>query len=432
QPGAINYIKGNDPNGWRRNVPHFGRVRYEGIYPGVDAVFYGDRRQMEYDFVVAPGADPSAIRMRVEGAASVELTEDGGLEARTPAGVVSLLPPMLYQQRDGAKEEIAGRYVWRAPGEIGFEVAAYDHDQALVIDPATNVKTKGWQNGKRRPHRNQIVPTVANEPTGGSVALSTLLGGTYDDSIQAIAIGTNPNIPAGHVHVYVAGFTDSYDFPVPAGEPLQGEFGGSAFNSTCSPVPFQYPETFSGSPCGDAFVAEFDISSSNPPATPPQLLNATYLGGSADDVAWGMALDFNDDPYLIGQTDSLDFPTTTYAAQTPFGGTFDDGGDPVPNSGCGTPAQPRACHHVFFSVLSNDLSTLNYSTYLAGSDDDEGYAVTVDESGLAYLTGAAGEYFLPYFCDCESFQDFYNGGGDAFFIVLDPTVAGNGVEYATY
>src|SRR5208282_119052 len=87
---------------------------------------------------------------------------------------------------------------------------------------------------------------------------------------------------------------------------------------------------------------------------------------------------------------------------------------------------------VFFSVLSNDLSTLNYSTYLAGSDDDEGYAVTVDESGLAYLTGAAGEYFLPYFCDCESFQDFYNGGGDAFFIVLDPTVAGNGVEYATY
>ena len=426
QPGAINYIKGNDPNGWRRNVPHFGRVRYEGIYPGVDAVFYGDRRQMEYDFVVAPGADPSAIRMRVEGAASVELTEDGGLEARTPAGVVSLLPPTLYQQRDGAKLEIPGRYVWRAPGEIGFEVAAYDHSETLVIDPATNVKTKGWQNSQRRPHKNIIVPNVANPPSGGSVTLSTQLGGSIDDGIEAIAIGASTNTPFGHVHVYVAGFTDSYDFPppptpAPNGQ-LQANFGGTYYLGCQAPQ----------SPCGDAFVAEFDVSANTPLTTAPVLLNTTYLGGSNDEVAWGLALDFADNAYLIGQTDSLDFPTTANAAQTPNGGTFDDGGDPVPNSGCGTPAQPRACHHVFFSVLSNDLSTLNYSTYLAGSDDDEGYAVAVDNSGLAYLTGVAGEYFLPNFCACGSFQDFYNGGGDAFFIVLDPTPAGNGVEYATY
>src|SRR5208282_590901 len=272
QQGTINYIKGNDPKRWQRNVPHFSRVRYEGIYPGVDAVFYGDRRQMEYDFVVAPGADPSAIRMRVEGAASVELTEEGGLEARTPAGVVSLLPPMLYQERHGAKQEIAGRYVWRAPGEIGFEVAAYDHAQALVIDPATNVKTKGWQNGQRKSHRNQIVPTVANPPTGGSVTLSTQLGGTIDDGIEAIAIGASTNTPFGHVHVYVAGFTDSYDFPppptpAPNGQ-LQANFGGTYYLGCQAPQ----------SPCGDAFVAEFDVSANTPLTTAPVLLNTTYLG----------------------------------------------------------------------------------------------------------------------------------------------------------
>jgi len=386
QPGTINYIKGNDPSRWRRNVPHYSRVRYEGLYPGIDAVFYGDRRQMEFDFVVAPGADPSAIRMRVEGAGSLELTESGGVEARTSAGIVTLLPPRLYQRIDGAKPEVAGRYVWRAPGELGFEVAPYDRRQALVIDPAANVNQAG---GKPRPQFR--APPDSAPPTGGSVALSTQLGGIQDDSIQAIAIGST----AGHV--YVAGFTDStlfYNFPmVGAGAAGQGP-GGTPFFSC------QVPQ----SPCGDAFVAEFDVST----ITAPVLVTTTYLGGSNDDVAWSLALDNSDDPYLIGQTDSLDFPTTANALQTPTGGTL---GFPVTNSGCGTPAQPRACHHVFFSVLSSDLSTLIYSTYLAGSDDDEGYAVAVDGSGNAFLTGIAGEFFPT---TTPSFQNFYNGAGDAF------------------
>jgi len=429
QPGTINYFKGSDPSRWQRNVPHFARVRYDGLYPGIDAVFYGDRRAMEFDFVVAPGADPSAIRMHVEGAGSVELTDEGGLVARTAAGDVMLLPPQLYQKTGGEQAEVAGRYVWRAPGEIGFEVASYNHAEALVIDPQAAVKQWGVGKpagksivanqagkGKGQGHGKYGAPPDTPPPTGGSVSLSTFLGGSEDDSIEAMAVSSTTG------HVYVTGFEDSYDFPVTE-EQYYGPGGTPYLNC-------QIPQ----SPCGDAFVTEFNVST----ITAPVLVTSAAIGGSNDDVAWGIALDANDDPYIIGQTDSLDFPVTANAVQCVVGQAPcpDSGGTinhPVTNSGCGTATQPRACHHVFFSVLSSNLSQLTYSTYLAGADDDEGYAVAVDSNGLAFLTGAAGEYFADvYYCDCNPFQGFYNGGGDGFFIVLDPTPDGEGLEYITY
>ena len=405
QPGVINYITGADSKNWQRKVPHYGRVRYEGVYRGIDAVFYGDRRQMEFDFIVAPGADPSAIRMHVAGAGSVELTEEGGLMARTSAGNVTLLPPKLYQQKGGAKSDVEGRFVWRTPDEIGFEVAAYDHSQALVIDPETSVKGVGkhpWppMRAGHRPKMKSQAPADTPPPTGDSVGLSSYLGGSGDDAIQAISVTQDGN---GHTLVYVAGFTDSIntayyvDFPrVGPGNGNEQSGPGGSIITGC-----QIPQ----SPCGDAFVAEFDMTT----LTAPVLVSSTYLGGSNDDVAWGMALDANNNPYIVGQTDSADFPTTENAYQNGQNLTYS----------CGTPAQPRACHHVFFSVLSSDLSQLIYSTYLAGADDDEGYAVALDQDGNAFLTGAAGEYFPAYFFSCDVvFQCFYNGGGDAFYAVI--------------
>lgn len=379
QPGVINYMRGNDPKRWQKNVPHFARVRYEAIYPGVDAVFYGDRRQMEYDFIVAPGADPGAIRMRLEGAASISLTDDGGMEARTPAGIVSVLPPKLYQNLGDNQEYVAGRYVQLGPDEIGFEVDEYDHNQALVIDPPVNVNQRRIQNRARRTGRGPVKrssPPDSDPPTGGSVGFSTVLGGTADDSIQAIAIGATPGA------VFVAGFTDSPDFPQAGGaNSPQDPFGASCMGIATPAFP-----------CGDAFVALFNVS-----VSPPQLVAVTLIGGSGDDVAWGMALDSQDNPYLVGETNSGDFPTT------------DTGRLPsLPPAGCFTSGTQRPCHHGFLVVLDTNLSSnLIYGTYLAGSDDDAAYAVAIDDFDDAFVTGSAGANFVDAF-------NQYSGAGDAF------------------
>ncbi|HUJ40467.1 MAG TPA: choice-of-anchor D domain-containing protein [Candidatus Acidoferrales bacterium] len=406
QSGTINYLRGNDPKRWERKVPHFARVRYQGVYPGVDAVFYGDRRQMEFDFEVAPGTDPSAIRLRVDGAASVELTEDGGLEARTPAGVVSLREPKLFQEREGGKQEIAGRYIWRDGGEIGFEVSGYDRSQALVIDPQASVhgpeqlRTSAKQQGRGPRGKNGSPPPDTPPPTGSSVALSTLLGGTYDDSIQAIAIGATSG------HVYVAGWTNSYDFPLTGGQ-FQDFFAGSTYNGSCFVPQF---------PCGDAFVAELDVST----LTAPVLVNTTYLGGQGDEAAWGIALDANDNVFVVGETDSGDFPTEgnigAYQPQAPIGGCSSDG-------------TLRACHHVFLTELNPGLSFPIYSTYLAGTDDDEGYAVAVNATGQAFITGVAGANF-PQQCACST--QSYAGGGDIFVAEFDTTAPGMGTNGLVY
>jgi hypothetical protein len=418
QKDKINYIVGNDPSRWQRDMAHFSRVRYEGIYPGIDAVFHGARRQLEYDFVVAPGADPSAIRMRVEGAASVELTAEGGIVARTPAGNLTLLPPRLYQRRkDSARgPEVAGRYVWSERGEIGFQVASYDRAQTLVIDPLVNVS---------RGILATPPPPGPPPPTGDAVALSTLLGGTADDSIQAIAIGATSG------HVYVTGFTDSgafgtNGFPLVGGE-FQDFFGGFLSDGSCSPQPFASPLTISAFPCGDAFVAEFDVST----ISAPVLVNTTYLGGSGDDVAWGMALDANDNVYVVGETDSGDFPTTNGTVA----GTVAGYQQAAPAGSCTANGTLRACHHVFFSKLDPALHVLLYSTYLAGTDDDEGYAVAVGATGQAFLTGVAGANFPTIACsgDCAPYQASYVGGGDVFVAEINPTVAGaSGLTFSTY
>ena len=136
QAARTNYLIGNDTSRWRRNVPNYRKVRYENLYLGVDAVFYGDRGALEYDFVVKPGADPRVIALGFEGARNLELNGAGQVVAETPAGGVRLLEPRVYQETSsGARLPVAGRYVRRGRDPIGFEVGAYDPGKKLVIDP---------------------------------------------------------------------------------------------------------------------------------------------------------------------------------------------------------------------------------------------------------------------------------------------------------
>jgi hypothetical protein len=183
--GTANYFIGNGPSKWRTNVPTYARVGYRNVYPGVDLVYYGNQRQLEYDFIVAPGADPQAIRLAFEGVDRLTLDARGNLVLHTSGGEVLQRAPIVYQEIDGARQAISGRYVFRGKDRVGFQVAAYDRTRPLVIDPVLLYSTY----------------------LGGSD-----LGGSSHDEGRGIAVD-------GSGSAYVTGLTLSSDFPTAS--PLQ-------------------------------------------------------------------------------------------------------------------------------------------------------------------------------------------------------------------
>ncbi|CAN5370424.1 hypothetical protein BH20ACI1_BH20ACI1_26760 [soil metagenome] len=186
QSGKSNYFLGNDPQKWRTNVKHFARVQYTEVYSGVDIVYYGNQRQLEYDFVVAPGTSPDVIKMSFEGAQDLSIDGDGDLVLRTAGGDIRQHKPIIYQETNGERQEIAGRYEIKGEREIGFELAAYDTTKPLVIDPVINY--------------------------------STYLGGYGRDQGYGIAVDSSGN-------AYVTGVTQSANFPTVNSLPFGGRDG---------------------------------------------------------------------------------------------------------------------------------------------------------------------------------------------------------------
>lgn len=134
-PGQSHYFRGSDPKQWRTHIPHYARVKYAAVYPGVDLVFYGSPRALEYDFVLAPGADPGAIALAFAGVDRLALDPQGDLLLHTAGGVIRQRKPTIYQEVDGVRQAIAGGYVLKDNQQVGFQVAAYDASRPLVIDP---------------------------------------------------------------------------------------------------------------------------------------------------------------------------------------------------------------------------------------------------------------------------------------------------------
>ena len=134
-PGKSNYFIGNDPAKWRTNIPTYAKVKYNGVYPGVDLVYYGNHGQLEYDFVVAPGADPSLVTLAFEGAREIYIDARGELVLDVEGGEVRQHKPVVYQEVEGVKQEVAGHYVMKGTRQVGFRVAAYDPSRPLIIDP---------------------------------------------------------------------------------------------------------------------------------------------------------------------------------------------------------------------------------------------------------------------------------------------------------
>ena len=334
--GKSNYFIGNDPRKWRTGVRNYSKVKYQNVYHGVDLVYYGNQRQIEYDFVVAPGADPRAITLSFENADKAEIDAQGNIVLRAGVDKLVMQKPYIYQEMNGAKQEIVGSFVL-AGKQAGFHIADYDASLPLVIDPV--------------------------------LSYSTYLGGSGTEHAEGIAVD-----PAGNV--YVAGWTDSPNFPT-----------ANAFQATLK----------GGQ---DAFVTKLNPNGS-------ALVYSTYLGGSSSaDFGFGIGVDALGNAYITGRTDSPDFPTAS-----PF------------------QANRKGSSDAFVTKLNASGSALVYSTYLGGSEFDRGLSIAVDAAGNAYVTGRSEAFSTSDFPTVSPFQATLMGTMDAFVTKLNSSGA---ILYSTY
>jgi hypothetical protein len=351
QPGIVNYFMGNDPAKWHANIPTYGKVKATGIYPGIDLVFYGNQRQLEYDFVVAPGADPTGISWEITGA-RLSIDADGNLQLAAADGPAAFKKPVMYQLDGQRKVSVDGRYQV-AGNRVRFVVGSYDHARPLIIDPVLVYAT--YLGGASE---NQ-------DATGGNTQIGNFTG-FYPSGIsnptQALAIDS-----AGDV--YVTGYTNATNFPLQ--NPVQGSAAG---------IVADYRATA-------AFVTKF-----NPQGT--GVIYSTYLGGLTDDTTYGtsIAVDGSGNAYVAGYTDEPTFPVTSGAFQTICGANWTGS---APNftrtNGCNPEYQVSG----FVTKLNPTGSNLVYSTFLGGQVGDQIYAIAVDGSGRAYVAGNSGDYCDP-------------------------------------
>jgi hypothetical protein len=479
QPGRVSYFIGDDPARWRTAIPTYAKVRYREVYPGIDLVYYGKQRELEYDFVVAPGADPRDIVLGYKGAERLEVDAEGELVMRVAGGSVRQRKPSIYQEIDGVRREIGGGYVLKDARRVGFRVDAYDETAPLVIDPVLGYSTYlggdgyGSESGSAitvdadgnayvigttqsttfpttpgafqktlpgggEPGCNCSIFVTKLDPTGTALVYSTYLGGSLSNVGAAIAVDAVGN-------AYVTGDTWSSNFPTT-------------------------PGAFQPHPIGDldgnkGFVTKLDPNGS-------ALVYSTYLGGHASSWGAGIAVDAAGDAYVVGSTQSPDFPTTAEARQPSFGGSYDafvvkldptgsalvystylgggagdygaaialaaDGGAYVTGftgfvSANDFPATPGAFQTVFggqvdafAAKLDSTGSTLLYSTYLGGASYDYGYGLAVDGDGNAYLTGVTSSSDFP----ATQFPTTAGSGTSVFVTKLDST--GTGLAYSTH
>ncbi len=400
QAGVSAYFLGDDPAGWRPEVPHYSRVECRQVYPGIDLVYYGNQGRLEYDFVVAPGADPGQIRLAYHGADRVRLDASGNLVLETPLGNVRQLRPRVYQEVGGRRTEVAAGYNLTG-NAASFQLASYNRALPLVIDPvltystylggadsdgafsvavdadgaayiagftrSTNFPTaNGYQESKSADFDAFV--TKLGPSDGGGVAplvYSTYLGGGNPDRATSIALDSSGA-------AYVAGYTSSVRFPTL--NAYQSERAGS----------------------NEAFLAKLAVY---PGSGPVSLVYSTYLGGSeSDDEAYSVAVDQSGAAYVAGVTYSSDFPVRN-AYQWLLRGGID------------------AFVAKFGAYGGSGAVSLVYSTFLGGARADGARGIAVDATGAVYVTGYTTSTGFPLL---RAYQAGLMGGTDGFLTKLNP------------
>lgn len=491
--GISNYFIGQDAAKWQTNITHYARVRYAGVYRGIDLIYYGTQGQLEYDFVVAPGRNVNAIKLRWQGMQHLSINANGALVMQLKDGQVQQHIPHIYQSIDGQRQPVTGRYVLlKAKAHhtltggqtVGFRIGNYNHHYPLVIDPvllyatylggaqddniggialdaANNMYVAGSTTSLNFPIKNSFQPTRPNNlsngvafvsklnPAGTALIYSTYLGGSGGDGADAIALDATGN-------AYITGVTDSTDFPTlhafQPNAPLS--LNGFVAKLSASGAALLYSTYLGGdgydtatgiavNAAGDAYVVGSTESTNFPNLHPLQprritliedfilgdafvtelnatgngLIYSTDLGGTGDDEASGIALDQLGNAYVVGNTRSADFPLRN-AAQTELKRDRING----------------AAGAVFISKLNPTGTALVYSTYLGGSQYNDGTAIAVDHAGNAYVTGRTQSPDFPLHNAYQSYQSRLNRLNTPFTacFVTKLNTTGNTFLYSTY
>jgi hypothetical protein len=403
-PGRVNHLRGRDPLGWRTGLPSYGAVRYRGLYPGIDQLFYGSQGRLEYDYIVAPAADPGRIGLAFSGARQMTVDRSGDLLLAVAGGTVRQPRPFAYQEVGAERDVVDVRYVLDG-SRVSFAIGRYDRRRPLVIDPKIEYSTYlggapsrvavddagsayvtgttssdafpaepgGFKTGRRG---GVDVFVTKLSPDGSAVEYSTIFGGGGDEYASDIAVDQRGR-------AYVVGTTYSTDFPTTPGAFQQGD---------PNPAP-----AYAGA---DAFVTKLSSGGAH-------LKYSTYLGGQGNDQGLGIAV-HDERAYVTGDTGSSDFPTSPGAFQ--------------PHN--------RGFVTAFVTKLSREGTELKYSTYLGGTVGEDRTAIAVDAQGRAYVVGTTYSDDFPTTRGAYRTSDPEPGGQDVFVTKLSSE--GTRLAYSTY
>jgi len=407
--GRSHYLLGSDPVDWKTNIPQVAKVRFDGVYDGVDIVYYGVGRRLEYDFIVEPHTDPDTIRMQLSADATLTVDDSGHLVAPSAGSWVRMEKPFAYQEVNGKRIEIAAAYEIEKDNHIRFNLGEYDESRELVIDPVLdfssflggsaddaisdialdadgNIYVAGstsspglatagaFQGAREVGGLGEADAFVAKlDPTGSTLLYLTYFGGAGDESAFGVAID-------GESNVLLTGTTSSLDFPV-----------AQAYQTRLA-----HPDALGF----DSFVLKLSADGSN-------LVYSTYLGGTGVELEGAIAVDSSGNAYVASSTTSVDLPITN-ALQEARGGAAAFSADAV-------------------IAKFDPMGQAVFVTYLGGAREDWGFGIDVDSEGAAWVTGMSSSIDFPA---VDAFQNANRGGFDAFIAKIN--AAGDELLYSSY
>lgn len=426
-PGVSNYYRGNDPKKWIAQVPQFAAVTYRGLYDGIDLVFRDGGGAVEYDFVVAPNADPRAIKIDLDGADEVSIAPEGDLLLKIGDRVLKQHAPVIYQDTQEGRKTVAGNFVMLTDGVVGFSVDEYDRDRTLVIDPkvsylsylggetddedqtdeseavavdaagngivtGTTHATDFPTPGTRQSRDSSAVYVAKLDPSGRSLLYLTFLDGEFEDGTNTLPESRGSSVAIDTAGAaYITGTTHSDRFPTTTG----------AFQKNRS---FCGPLAYCGFVNDEAFVTKLNSAG--------EIVYSTYLGGRNTDHGNAIAVDREGKAYVAGFTTSgATFPTKNEFQSTGFFGV--------------------GLADAFLTVFNSNGTDITYSTGLGGGRDDFAMGIALDAGDNAYITGETAS--SDNFPVRNAFQSVNGGGRDAFVAKFNPELVGNAsLIYSTF